>query len=309
MSKKILLATEKPFAKSAVESIKKVFENAKFELIILESYKTSDELKESIKDVDGIIVRSDKLTSDIIQAASNLKIAVRAGAGYDNIDLEAASKKKIVVMNTPGQNSNAVAELAFGLMLYIARRGFTGKDGTELRDKTIGIHAYGYVGKYVAKIAKGFGMKIIAFDPFVDKKIMQNDDVEPVSTVEELYKTSDYISIHLPLLPQTEKSINYKLFNLLKKGATIVNTARAEVIDENDLMKIMEERNDIFYCADVAPTNRHEFENKFENRVIFTAKKMGAQTIEANNNAGIAAAQQIVDFFMKNDTTFQVNKF
>lgn len=309
MSKKILLATEKPFAKSAVESIKNVFENAKFELLILESYKSVDELKESIKDVDGIIVRSDKLTSDIIQAASNLKIAVRAGAGYDNIDLDAASKKKIVVMNTPGQNSNAVAELAFGLMLYIARRGFTGKDGTELRDKTIGIHAYGYVGKYVAKIAKGFGMKIIAFDPYVDKKIIQNDGVEPVSTVEELYKTSDYISIHLPLLPQTEKSINYKLFNLLKKGATIVNTARAEVIDENDLMKIMEERNDVLYCADVAPTNRQEFENKFENRVFFTAKKMGAQTIEANNNAGIAAAQQIVNFFMKNDTTFQVNKF
>ncbi len=309
MSKKILLATEKPFAKSAVEAIKKVFDEANFELIILESYTSSDDLKKAIKDVDGIIVRSDKLTGDILNVAEKLKIAVRAGAGYDNIDLDAASKKKVIVMNTPGQNSNAVAELAFGLMLYIARKGYTGKDGTELREKTIGIHAYGYVGKYVAKIAKGFGMKIIAYDPYVNTDIMKNDGVEPVNNVEELYKNADYISIHLPLLPQTEKSINYKLLSLLKKGATIVNTARAEVIDESDLMKIMEERHDVSYCADVAPTNRKEFEDKFGLRVFFTAKKMGAQTVEANNNAGIAAAKQIVNYFLNNDTTFQINKF
>ncbi len=309
MSKKILLATEKPFAKSAVDSIKKIFTEANFELSILESYKNPEDLKNAIKDVDGIIVRSDKLTSDIIENADNLKIAVRAGAGYDNIDLNAASNKKIVVMNTPGQNSNAVAELAFGLMLYIARKGYTGKDGTELRNKTLGLHAYGYVGKYVAKIAKGFGMNILAYDPFVDSSAMIKDGVEPVKNLEDLYKNSDYISIHLPLLPQTKKSINYKLFTLLKKGATIVNTARAEVIDEDDLLKIMEEREDILYCADVAPENRKTFEDKFGLRVFFTAKKMGAQTVEANNNSGIAAARQIVNFFNNNDTTFMVNKF
>lgn len=309
MSKKILVATEKPFAKSAVEAILKVFNEANYETVLLESYTSVDQLKEAIKDVDAVIVRSDKLTADIIESAKNLKIAVRAGAGYDNIDLDAASKKRIVVMNTPGQNSNAVAELAFGLMLYIARRGYTGKDGTELRGKTIGIHAYGYVGKYVAKIAKGFGMKIIAFDPFIDKKVMLDDGVEPVDSVESLYKNSDYVSIHLPLVSQTEKSINYKLLSLLKKGATVVNTARAEVVDEVDLMKILEERSDLYYCADVAPTNRKEFEDKFGLRVFFTAKKMGAQTVEANNNAGIAAAKQIVNFFANNDTTFQVNKF
>ena len=231
MSKKILVATEKPFAKSAVEAILKVFNEANYETVLLESYTSVDQLKEAIKDVDAVIVRSDKLTADIIESAKNLKIAVRAGAGYDNIDLDAASKKRIVVMNTPGQNSNAVAELAFGLMLYIARRGYTGKDGTELRGKTIGIHAYGYVGKYVAKIAKGFGMKIIAFDPFIDKKVMLDDGVEPVDSVESLYKNSDYVSINLPLVSQTEKSINYKLLSLLKKGATVVNTARAEVVD------------------------------------------------------------------------------
>lgn len=309
MSKRILVATEKPFAKSAIDAIKKVFDDAKFETILLESYTSIDQLKEAIKDVDGVIVRSDKLTAEILESAKNLKIAVRAGAGYDNIDLDAASKKKIVVMNTPGQNSNAVAELAFGLMLYIARRGYTGKDGTELRGKTIGIHAYGYVGKYVAKIAKGFGMKIIAFDPYVDKKVMEDDGVVPVSKVEDLYKNSDYVSIHLPLIPQTEKFINYNLLSLLKKGATVVNTARAEVINEDDLFKIMEERQDIYYCADVAPSNRKAFEDKFGFRVFFTAKKMGAQTVEANNNAGIAAARQIVNFFNNNDTTFQVNKF
>ncbi|MEJ5273233.1 MAG: NAD(P)-dependent oxidoreductase [Spirochaetota bacterium] len=309
MSKRILVATEKPFAKSAIDAIKKVFDDAKFETILLESYTSIDQLKDAIKDADGVIVRSDKLTAEILESAKNLKIAVRAGAGYDNIDLDAASKKKIVVMNTPGQNSNAVAELAFGLMLYIARRGYTGKDGTELRGKTIGIHAYGYVGKYVAKIAKGFGMKIIAFDPYVDKKVMEDDGVEPVSKVEDLYKNSDYVSIHLPLIPQTEKFINYNLLSILKKGATVVNTARAEVVNEDDLMKIMEERQDIYYCADVAPGNRKAFEDKFGLRVFFTAKKMGAQTVEANNNAGIAAARQIVNFFSNNDTTFQVNKF
>lgn len=309
MSKKVLLATEKPFAKSAVDSIKEIFNEANYNLVILESYTDSNQLKNAISDVDAVIVRSDKLTKEILESANNLKIAVRAGAGYDNIDLDAASKKRIVVMNTPGQNSNAVAELAFGLMLYIARKGYTGKDGTELRNKTIGIHAYGYVGRYVAKIAKGFGMNVIAYDPYVDSEKMKSEGVEPVNSVNELYKNSDYISIHLPLIPQTEKSINYSLLSLLKKGATIVNTARAEVIDENDLMKIMDERADISYCADVAPSNRKDFEEKYGLRVFFTAKKMGAQTIEANNNAGIAAAKQIVNFFTKNDTSFQVNKF
>ncbi|HNV43835.1 MAG TPA: NAD(P)-dependent oxidoreductase [Exilispira sp.] len=308
MAKKVLLATEKPFAPSAVDAIKKVFNEAKYELVILDNYTSEEELKKAISDVDAVIVRSDKLTSDILESAKNLKIAVRAGAGYDNIDLKAATAKHIVVMNTPGQNSNAVAELAFGLMLYIARRGYTGKDGTELRGKTIGIQAYGYVGRYVAMIARGFGMKIIAFDPFVAADKMKEDGVEPVSSVEELYKNSDYVSIHLPLMPQTEKSVNYKLLSLMKKGATLVNTARAEVINEEDLFTILTERTDLFYCADVAPSDRKKFEESFAGRVFFTAKKMGAQTVEANNNAGIAAAKQIVNFFEKGDKTFQVNK-
>ena len=243
----------------------------------------------------------------MLKAAAKLKIVVRAGAGYDNIDLKAASAQGVVAMNTPGQNSNAVAELVFGLMITLARRGFSGKDGTELRGKKIGIHAYGNVGKYVALIAKGFGMEVFGFDPFVPAEKMKAEGVTPVASVEELYKTCDYISLHLPKTKDTVKSVNFALLSTMKKGATLVNTARAEVVDEAGLLQMMDARPDFLYGADVAPECAAEFAAKYPGRYCFTAKKMGAQTAEANVNAGLAAARQIVNFFEKGDKTFQVN--
>jgi len=307
MSRKVLVATEKPFAKVAVAGILEIFKAAGYETVLLESYKDKADYLKAVADVDGLIVRSDLVDAPVLDAAANLKIVVRAGAGYDNIDLKAAAAKGVVAMNTPGQNSNAVAELVFGLMITLARRGFSGKDGTELRGKRIGIHAYGNVGKYVALIAKGFGMEVFGFDPFVPAERMAADGVTAVASVEELYRTCDYISLHLPKTKDTVKSINFALLSTMKKGATVINTARAEVVDEAGLLQMMEARPDFFYGADVAPECAAEFAARYAGRFCFTAKKMGAQTAEANVNAGLAAARQIVAFFEQGDTTFRVN--
>ncbi len=305
--KKVLIATEKPFAPVAVSGIKEVLDQAGYEMVLLEKYASADEWKAAAADVDAMIIRSDKATADILEAAKNLKIIVRAGAGYDNIDLDTCNKAGIVAMNTPGQNSNAVAELTFGMMIYQVRNAFNGKSGTELRGKKLGIHAYGNVGKYVAEIAKGFAMELYAYDPFVKNEDIEKDGIKPLNSVEDLYKTCHFISLHIPSNEQTKKSIGYELLSLMPKGGVLVNTARKEVIDEAGLLKIMEERDDFKYLSDVAPDCREEIEAKFAGRFVFTAKKMGAQTSEANVNAGIAAATQIVNFLEKGDKTFQVN--
>ncbi len=306
--KKVLVATEKPFAPAAVNGIREVLDKAGYELVLLEKYTSPEEWKQAVAGVDAMIIRSDKATADIIDAAPQLKIIVRAGAGYDNIDLDASTAKGIVAMNTPGQNSNAVAELAFGMMLYHVRKGFDGTSGSELRGKKLGIHAYGNVGKYLAGIAKGFGMDLYAFDPFVDNAVIEKDGIKPLETEQELYKTCDFVSLHIPSNEKTKKSIGYNLLSVMPKKGTLVNTARKEVIDEAGLLKLMEERADFNYLSDLAPDCREEIESKYPGRFVFTAKKMGAQTAEANINAGIAAATQIVNFLEKGDTTFQVNK-
>ena len=307
MLKRVLVATEKPFAKVAVAGIADIFRKASYELVLLESYKEKADLLKAVADVDAVIIRSDIVDAEVLKAAPNVKIVVRAGAGYDNIDLKAAAAQGVVAMNTPGQNSNAVAELVFGLMITLARKGFSGKDGTELRGKKIGIHAYGNVGKYVAMVAKGFGMEVCGFDPYVPAEKMKAEGVTPASSVEELYRTCDYISLHLPKTKETVKSINSELLSTTKKGAALINTARAEVIDEAGLVQMMEARPDFLYGADVAPECAADFAAKVAGRYCFTAKKMGAQTAEANVNAGLAAARQIVNFFEKGDKTFQVN--
>ena len=308
MGKKILLATEKPFAKVAVGGISEIFKKAGYQMIPLESYKAKEDLLKAVADVDGMIIRSDIIDEAVLVAGSNLKIVVRAGAGYDNVDLNAATARKVVVMNTPGQNSNAVAELVFALMLYLARGAFSGKSGSELRGKKIGLQAYGAVGRCVTPIAKGFGMVIYAFDPYVPAEAIKKDGVIPVNSLAELYKTCDYVSIHIPKTKETVNSINFALLSQMKKGVALINTARAEVIDEPSLLKMFAERLDFKYGADVAPACVAEIAEKFAGRYIFTAKKMGAQTEEANVNAGLAAARQIVAFFEKGDKTFQVNK-
>lgn len=308
MSKKVLVATEKPFAKAAVDNISEIVGNAGYELVLLEKYENKDDLLKAVADVDALIIRSDKVTKEVLDAANNLKIVVRAGAGYDNVDLAAASEKGVVVMNTPGQNSNAVAELALGMMVYMARGLFNGKPGSELLGKKLGIHAYGNVGKHVARIAKGFGMEIYAFDPFVAKEAIEKDGVTVCDTVEDLYSTCQYISLHIPANDKTKKSINGELLSKMPEGAVLVNTARKEVIDEESMMAMMAERDDFKYLSDIAPDSKDDFAAKYEGRVYFTPKKMGAQTAEANINAGIAAINQIVAFFENGDTTFQVNK-
>lgn len=305
--KRVLVATDKPFAPIAVDGIREVVTQAGYELVMLENYTTPEELYKAVEDVDAMIVRSDLVTNQVVKAAKNLKIVVRAGAGYDNIDLKACTDANIVAMNTPGQNSNAVAELAFGMMLYNIRKAFNGASGTELRGKTIGIHAYGNVGKYVAIIAKGFGMTVYAFDPFVKHEEMEADGVIPVATREELYQKSRFVSLHIPANEKTKKSIDFNLLSLMPKGATLVNTARKEVIDEEGLLKMFEERKDFNYLSDLMPDNKDVIAEKFAGRFVFSAKKMGAQTSEANINAGIAAAKQIVDFFKNGNTAFKVN--
>jgi D-3-phosphoglycerate dehydrogenase / 2-oxoglutarate reductase len=307
--KKILVATDKPFVKVAVDGIRKIVEDARFELVLLEKYKEQSDLINAVAHADALIIRSDIVNKEVIEAAKNLKVVVRAGAGYDNIDLEAASNNTIVAMNTPGQNSNAVAELAFGMMVYMARNFYNGSSGTELRGKTLGIHAYGNVGKYVAQIAKGFGMEVYAFDPFVDKKVMDGDGIKPVASVEELYTKCQYVSLHIPATKETKGSIHFDLLSKMPQGATLVNTARKEVIDEASLVKIFEARPDFKYVTDVAPDNATQLESQFAGRIYCTPKKMGAQTEEANINAGLAAARQIVNFFERGDTACQVNKW
>ncbi len=304
---KVLIATEKPFAPAAITQIKSVFDNAGFEMKLLEKYTDKSVLLNAVADTDALIIRSDKITKDVIDAAENLKIVVRAGAGYDNVDLVAATESNVVVMNTPGQNSNAVAELAVGMMIFMARGGFNGKAGTELRGKTLGIHAYGNVGRYVAKIAQGIGMEVFAFDPFLSNESIENDGVKALNTVEELYETCQYISLHIPANDKTKKSIGYKLLSKMPEPAVLVNTARKEVIDELELIKLMQERSDFTYISDIAPDNAADFAANYEGRFFFTPKKMGAQTKEANVNAGVAAAKQIVDFIKNGNATFKVN--
>lgn len=309
MSKTILVATEKPFAKAAVERMKEVVaKHPDFELKLLENYTDKQELLDAVKDADGLIIRSDKVTREVLDAAKNLKVVARGGAGYDNIDLEAATEKGICVMNTPGQNSNAVAELAFGMMLNLVRHHYVGKPGTELRGKSIGIHAYGNAGKCVARLARGFGMDIYAYDPYVDRSIMEADDVIPVDSREELYSTCDFISLHIPGTKETVNSINYDLLSKMKPGAALINTARKEVIDEDGLKKMFADRPDFRYGSDLTPDCKDEICATGGDRTFFTAKKMGAQTAEANINAGVAAVTQIIDFFKRDDETFRVNK-
>ena len=306
MSKKVLLATEKAFAGLAVQGIEKVFADAKYQLIKLENYKTKEDLLKAITDVEAVIIRSDIVDKEVLEVSKNLKIVVRAGAGFDNIDIAAAKEKNVVAMNTPGQNSNAVAELVLGMMVYIARGQFNGKSGTELKEKRLGIHAYGNVGRLVAKIAQGFGMEVYAYDPFLKKEDIEKDGVKAVGEPKELYETCEYVSLHLPKTKETTKSINYGLLSLMPEGATLINTARSEVVCEESLIKIMTERKDFKYATDVTPENDAALK-AFGERYYTTPKKMGAQTEEANINAGIAAAKQIVAFFENNDVRFKVN--
>lgn len=305
---KILVATEKPFAPAAVNEIKRVADEAGYTLQLLEKYTDKAQLLEAVADADAMIIRSDKATREVIEAGKKLKIIVRAGAGYDNIDLQAATENNIVAMNTPGQNSNAVAELAIGMMVLMARNNYNGKPGTELRAKKLGIHAYGNVGRLVAKIAKGFGMHVYAYDPFIPKDQIEQDGVTVVDSEAELYSTCQYISLHIPANDKTKNSINFELLNKMPQSAVLVNTARKEVVDEAGLVKLMAAREDFRYVSDIAPDCKDEIAEKFPGRFFFTPKKMGAQTAEANINAGIAAATQIVNFLEKGDTTFQVNK-
>lgn len=304
---KILIATEKPFAKAAVEGMRQIVEQAGYELALLEKYTDVAQLYEAVADADGIIVRSDKLTAEVIAHAPKLKIAVRAGAGYDNLDLAACSARNIVAMNTPGQNSNAVAELALGMMVMMARNCYTPGTGTELKGKTLGIQAYGNVGRLVGKLAQGFGMNVVAFDPFVPAEKMQAEGVTPVADLNELYSRSNYVSLHIPANEQTKGSINFDLMNRMPQGACLVNTARKEVIDEADLARMLEARPDFKYVADVAPTNIAELQEKFGKRVFATPKKMGAETAEANINAGLAAANQVVGFLRDGIDRFRLN--
>lgn len=306
--KKVLVATDKPFAPIALKGIREVVENAGYTLLLLEKYTSPDQLYEAVAEADAIIIRSDLVTREVLSAGKDLKIVVRAGAGYDNVDLAAATEKGVVVMNTPGQNSNAVAELALGMMVYGARGFFSGKSGTELKGKTIGIHAFGNVGKYVATIAKGYGMQVYAYDPFVPKSAIEASGVIPVDTAEDLYKTCQYVSLHMPANDKTKKSIGAALLSLMPDNGVIINTARKEVIDEEGLMQIMEQKPKFQYLSDVAPDAAEAFQTKFAGRYFATPKKMGAQTEEANTNAGIAAAEQIRDFFEKGEKKYQVNK-
>ena len=305
---KILVATEKPFAAIAVKGIREVVEQAGDELILLEKYTDKSQLLDAVKEVDAIIIRSDKVDNEVLDAAKNLKIVVRAGAGYDNVDLAAATAHNVCVMNTPGQNSNAVAELAFGMMVMAVRNFYNGTSGSELKGKKLGIHAYGNVGRNVARIAKGFGMEIYAFDAFCPKETIEQDGVTALSSAEELYATCDVVSLHIPATSETKNSINYELVGKMPKGGLLVNTARKEVIDEAGLIKLMEERTDLKYVTDIMPVAHAEFAEKFAGRYFSTPKKMGAQTAEANINAGIAAARQIDGFLKEGCETFRVNK-
>ena len=305
---KILVATDKPFAAIAVNGIREVVEGAGDELILLEKYGEKAKLLEAVKDVDAVIIRSDVIDAEVLEAAKQLKIVVRAGAGYDNVDLAAATAHNVCVMNTPGQNSNAVAELAFGMMVMAVRNFYNGTSGKELKGKKLGIHAYGNVGRNVARIAKGFGMEIYAFDAFCPAEVIEADGVKPVTSAEELYATCDVVSLHIPATAETKNSINYALVSKMPKGGLLVNTARKEVINEAELIQLMEERADLKYVTDIMPVANEEFASKFAGRYFSTPKKMGAQTAEANINAGIAAAKPIEGFLKEGCEKFRVNK-
>ena len=304
---KVLVATEKPFAAAAVEGIKKEIEGAGNELVLLEKYTEKAQLLDAVKDVDAMIIRSDKADAEVLDAAKNLKIIVRAGAGYDNIDLAAATALNVVAENTPGQNSNAVAELAFGLLVFTVRNFYNGKAGSELKGKKLGILAFGNVGRNVARIAKGFGMEVAAYDAFCPADVIEAAGVYAVKSQDELFQTCDIVSLHIPATPETIKSIDYKTVNQLPKGGILINTARKEVINESELLKLLAEREDLKFITDIKPDADADFA-KFEGRYFSTPKKMGAQTAEANINAGIAAAKQINAFFKDGCTKFQVNK-
>lgn len=304
---KVLIATAKPFAAEAVQGIKKEFEGTGHEVVLLEKYETNEQLLDAVKDVDAMIVRSDKITAEVLDAAKNLKIVVRAGAGFDSIDCQYAKEKNVVVENTPGQNANAVAELVMGMLVYVARNHFNGKSGHELMGRRLGLLAFGNVGRNVARIAKGFGMEVSAYDTFVPAEAIEKEGVHACKDQKELFEISDVLSLHIPATPETIKSINYDMVNLMPKGGILVNAARKEVIDEEGLLKLMNEREDLRYIADIMPDKDEEFK-KFGTRYFATPKKMGAQTAEANINAGIAAARQINAFFTDGCTKFQVNK-
>lgn len=305
---KVLVATEKPFAAIAVNRIREVIENAGYELELLEKYSSKADLLSAAADADAIIIRSDIIDSEVFDAAKNLKIVVRAGAGYDNVDLQSATAHKVVVENTPGQNSNAVAELVFGMVIMAVRNMYNGTSGTELKGKRLGLQAYGQVGRNVARIAKGVGMEISAFDPYCPVEVMAEEGITPVGSVDELYANNDIVSIHIPATPETKKSIGFNLITKMPKGGVLVNTARKEVIDEEGLEKALETRADLKYVADVKPDNAAVLAEKFPGRVFFTPKKMGAQTAEANINAGIAAAKQVVAYLRDGINKYQVNK-
>ena len=304
---KILVFTEKPFAPAAVKAIENTVNASGNDLEVVEGGTRAD-LLEAVKNANGLIVRSDKIDGEVMDAAPELKVIVRAGAGYDNIDLAAATAHGICVMNTPGQNSNAVAELVFGMMVMMCRNQYNGKSGTELKEKSLGIYAFGQVGRNVARIANGFGMKIEALDKFVPDAAMASEGVKPVHTPEELFSQNDFVSLHIPATPETRNSIGYDLVMKMPKGGVLVNTARKEVIDEEGLIKALEERSDLRYVSDIKPDRAEEFEQKFAARVFFTPKKMGAQTAEANFNAGVAAAEQTIAFLKDGWNKFQVNK-
>ena len=305
---KVLVATEKPFAAVAVDGIREVIDGAGYTLDLLEKYTDKAQLLAAVADADALIIRSDKVTPEVLDVAPNLKIVVRAGAGYDNVDLASATAHGVVVQNTPGQNSNAVAELVFGMAVMAARNMYDGTSGSELKNKTLGIHAFGQVGRNVARIAGGFGMKVSALDPYCPDEVITAAGVSPVHSVEDLYRNNRYVSLHIPATDETRRSVGYDLVSLMPKGGVLINTARKEVIDEEGLMKVMDERPDIKYVADIRPDVADEMLQKFPGRVFFTPKKMGAQTSEANINAGIAAARQIVAFLRDGENRFQVNK-
>ena len=305
---KILVATEKPFAAAAVNGIKNIASEAGHEVVLLEKYTDKAQLLEAVADADAMIVRSDKVTAEVVAAASNLKIVVRAGAGYDNLDLAACSEKGVVAMNTPGQNANAVAELAIAMMIFMSRNQFTPGTGMEIMGKKVGIQAYGNVGRLVAAKAKALGMEVMAFDPFVPAEKMVEEGVTPAESLEQMYQECNFISLHIPAIPATIGSINYNLISRMPKGGCLVNTARKEVINEEELAKILAERPDLKYVTDVAASTQAELDAAFPKQVFATPKKMGAETAEANVNAGLAAARQICDFFATGCTKFQLNK-
>lgn len=305
---KILVATEKPFAAAAVNGIRDIIQKEGHELALLEKYTDKAQLLDAVADADALIVRSDKVTAEVVAAAPKLKIVVRAGAGFDNLDLAACTGRGIVAMNTPGQNSNAVAELAIAMMIFMSRNQFTPGTGMEIKGKKVGIQAYGNVGRLVAQKAKALGMEVMAFDPFVPAENMLAEGVTPAESLEQMYTQCNFISLHIPAIPATIGSIGYNLVSLMPKGGCLVNTARKEVINEPELEKVLADRPDLKYVTDVAAACQAELDEKFPKQVFATPKKMGAETAEANINAGLAAAQQICGYFATGCTRFQLNK-